>query len=926
MMKKGTLLFLILTLILGSFSVASAAPSGASQVISSFSIMPLSCSADSDNLVTRRDFAYTLSNILSNQEMEPRATDYVDVTETDEDSGYIYYATVNGFLPSTGNLFCPNDPISFHDFNEAVIKLLSYETIALANGGGETGNLKTVMDLNLYNGVDITTHDTVTVKQFRKLIYNLLTAKVTDFSYSYDGNGNISMENSGNTKTVLSQYFGISRYNGSIVEVNNEKQTAKVTITKNVSNVNPTYLTVGQTYTFQSNGKVDLNFYKNIPVEIWADKDGMIIYIAPQANVEVFYDVIYSVNNDTNPNNAYAINLLDEVEFDRDEKEYKIAPGAQVSYNGEVVRYPVKLAKKYAKIVLIDNEVTFIETWNLQEGGMVKEINNSYLAYTKGEADVRIKNIGTYDDIIVVIEGRSTDRNQIKPGSLFWYYQTDDQLVIVVSEKTIVGNFDSMTASELEIGRQFYPIRDEDSDGVGDVYCSEDGTNFVVNNYDRIFDTQVTCYIDIFGNIRYIKADDKLKGANEFTAYVIGYSQKGFDDAKLKLMMIHPSLEEIYVTLPSDFTNYVDNPATTTYGVTQLQNNLLNGLSWADRTSAYEKLFKFKINSENKVLEIAEPDYFLLFGEAHDVKYRDAAGNELTQAVPCLPAINIPLDHFIGDYRAIYLPDTKTNDITTGIGNSLASTQLFYIRDERFLVLSNVGGKMQIEEASYDKLLAHGPFNMTDVKIAMFGDEKAPQPEFWLLYGDTQKMYIHQSNKYDDVNAISRMYDAETDEVFYQVQLDNGNVEWELQSLAFADHPEWTITHHRTEGAPTELEVGMRVHYRGGALFSDNEVIITEVEEFPRSADGSDMTMEEWHTNIMPGYLYGEIKKISGYRLHMENGAIYHIGNNCNYTGVRFKNGKVEYESIDASAIPAGATIYFNRTLNVNSIFVELTD
>lgn len=926
MMKKGSILFLILTLLLSSFSVASAA-TGADQVISGFNIMPVSCSADSDNLVTRRDFAYTIANILGGGEMEARDTDYVDVTADMEDSGYIYYATVNGFLIPDGTLFCPDDPISFHDFNAAVVKLLAYETVALSNGGGEAGNMKTVMDLYLYNGVSATDYNTVTVKQYRKLVYNLLTASVSDFSYSYDANGNVNLERTGATKTILSEYFGISRYYGSIVEVNNDKPSAKVYITKNVSSVNPTMLAVNQNHTFLSNGKVDMNFYKNIPVEIWADKDGLMVYIAPQNNVEVFYDVIYSVNNDTNPTNAYAINLVNNIEFNREDKEYKIASGCEVSYNGAIVRYPVALAGKYAKIVMIDNKVTFIETWNLQEGGMVLEVNNSYISYIKGEADGRLKKIGEYNDIIVVVEGRSTDRNQIKPGSLFWYYQTDDLLVIVVSEKTIVGNLDSMSSVELEIGRQFYPIN-------GNVYYSEDGESFITNNYERLFDTRVICYVDIFGNIKYVKADGNLKANNEFTAYVIGYSRKGFEDTKLKLQKIYPTIEEVFVTLPADFTKYVDNPATTSYTATNLQNNLLNALSWNDRANAYEKIYKFNVDAEGVVTKISEPDYFLLFGKQHDIEYLDTTTDPnnptvVTETVPCVPAINIRLDHFTGDYRGIYLPVTKNGSITNGLGSSLATTDIFYIRNDRFIILCNVDGKLAAKEVSYNDLLARGSFELSDesklIKIAMFGDEKASQPNFWLLYGNTDQLYRYNSSESADIESISQLYDPETGDTYYQLVLDGGEMTWQLDTLAF--DPSWTITSNRTDGSvPDKLEVGMRVYYRNGAIFTDNGVIITEVQEFPKSADGSDLTMDEWYQIYAYDLLRGTVDKISDYRLYMANGGMYHIGNSCNYTGVRLQNGQVKYESIDPAEIPSGATIYFNRNMNVNAIYVELTD
>ena len=81
MMKKSAVLLLILTLLMGTFSIASAAVSD--DIIASFDIMPPGCSADSDKLVTREEFAYTIANILGSGAAKPRATSYDDVIEED---------------------------------------------------------------------------------------------------------------------------------------------------------------------------------------------------------------------------------------------------------------------------------------------------------------------------------------------------------------------------------------------------------------------------------------------------------------------------------------------------------------------------------------------------------------------------------------------------------------------------------------------------------------------------------------------------------------------------------------------------------------------------------------------------------------------------------------------------------------------------
>ncbi|MBP3448264.1 MAG: hypothetical protein J6K51_04530 [Clostridia bacterium] len=920
-MKRLSVLFLVLTLIVSSFTVVSAA-SGAEKVMSDFNVMPMTCSADSDNLVTRRDFAYTIANILGSGEAEPRDTEYVDVTADMEDSGYIYMATVNGFLPTTGNMFCPDDPISFHDFNQAVVKLLAYETIAATNGGGEGGNMKTVMDLHLYDGVNADNYDTVTATQYRKLIYNLLTANVTDFSYSYDADGNVNLNRTGASKTILSQYFSISRYYGSIVEVNNDKPSAKFTVTKNVSEVNPTMLTVGGTYTFLSNGKVDLNFYKNIPVEVWTDKDGIIVYIAPQSNVRVFYDVIYGVNNDTNENNAYAINLINEIEFNSEKKEYRVAPGAQVSYNGEIVTYPVKLAKKYAKIVMIDNKVTFIETWNLTEGGMVTEINNSYISYIKGETEGRVKNIGLYDDIIVVVEGRSTDRNQIKPGSLFHYYQTDTLLVIVVSEKTIVGNLESYSAGvEMEIGRHFYPT-------YTDVYCSEDGEEYIPNDFNRMFGTKVICYLDIFGNIRYMKSGGYLQDENIFTAYVIGHSTKAFEDTKIKVQKIYPEIEEAIITLPVGFTNYVDNPATTTYNATNLQNNLLNPLNWSLRTTAYEKLYKFNVNQDGEITEISEPDYFLMYGEAHTVEQLQADGTTVSTTIPAVPVIDAHLVDFPNDggTRA-FLCLGGTNPVYTGLGSSSANANYFYNHGEHFVVLCNDNGKIKPMETSFSEMGGKGPYDtITDMRIAMLAEPGASTPYVWVIYGNTDKIYQYQGDTTSEIETITQKYDVETDAAYYEIVLDDGKLTWKLDSIAFSDHPEWTVASSESGGTYTEtkLEPGMKIGYLEDAIFNDNEVYITDVTIYPQITSG--LTMEEWAKRNIDGYLIGTVKKITDYRLFLENGGAYHLANNCSIIGIKLDGNQVKEVSLSEAEVPSGATVYYNRTFGVSTIYVEYTE
>ncbi|MBQ7951304.1 MAG: hypothetical protein IJ278_06250 [Clostridia bacterium] len=946
MIKKSTTLFLILTLILSSFSIVSAG-FGTNQVVSELNIMPESCKSDTDNLVTRRDFAFTISNILGGTTMDPRATEYVDIGEDVADSGYIDYATKNGFLVPNGTLFMPDEPISFHDYNEAVVRLLAYEEIAAKNGGGTAGNLKTVMELGLYEGVQLTNYDTVTVRQYRKLIYKLLTARINNFVYTYEPDGGMTASKVHSTRTILSEYFGISRYYGTIVEVNNTKPSAKVKIELNACESNPVMLEEDLIHSFLSNGKIDMNFYKNIPVEIWVNRDGVMLYVAPQPTVEVFYDVIQSVNNDDNEKNAYAINLVDKVELKNRDRLYDVSNSCVLNYNGEATKYPVKLASKFAKVVVISDKVTYIETWDLQEGGLVTEINNSFIAFTKGEGSGRIKNVGEYNDIVVVVEGRSTDRDHIKPNSMCWYYQTDEDLIVVCSEKAVVGTFDSYSAEELEIGRSYYPIK-------GPVYYSENGIDYYPTIPENLTGAQVICYIDIFGNVKYVKPDSRLKKINEFTGYVMGhYQESAFDDVTIKIQQIYPEIGQIIVSMPQEFSEnkFVDNEQVDFWTKATLidafkpENLAGTALNWASRDDAYKKLFKFTINDNNVITRIAEPDYYLIAGNNHQVQKLPDDGSLDTYEsweVPAVPAVNLGNEFFTGDFRGVYSTitvgtDTTNNKILLNVGGDRWGQQ-FYIGDDRFFVLHNLGGTMGVKEVSYSDMQATGSQTGSALgspeKMALFAKPGADHADFWFIYGDTSQIYAYNSNSSGEITYITTKYDAETDETYHEVILDDGELILRLDTLSPCE-----VTYYNEKGAlvtavagTKDLEVGMILSYHSGAKYADNGIIITSARQITMDGDAGNISIEEWlQSNTDTAGMYkAEIKKVGDYRLYVvgadgEEGA-YWLGDKFSITGLKRENGKLKTVSLREDEVPSGAIGYFNSVVRVQTLYIELTD
>ena len=114
---------------------------------------------------------------------------------------------------------------------------------------------------------------------------------------------------------------------------------------------------------------------------MWVNKDKQIIYIAPLENVEIKYACIASVNGDTNKNNTYSINYIDRLTLFNDNTKYNVSNEATLKYNGEMTNVSVKLIDNYAKIVMQNDAIIFIESWDLKEGGIIEKITDDEITY-----------------------------------------------------------------------------------------------------------------------------------------------------------------------------------------------------------------------------------------------------------------------------------------------------------------------------------------------------------------------------------------------------------------------------------------------------------------------------------------------------------------------------------------------------------------
>jgi hypothetical protein len=130
--------------------------------------------------------------------------------------------------------------------------------------------------------------------------------------------------------------------------------------------------------------------------------------------------------------------------------KYRYIDSINGDFNEEMTQSPVKLTGKFAKMILQDEEVIYLESWDLEEGGLINEITRTTINYTKGEyTTLRIRDMDICEKRIFV-NNRSVDEKDLRVKSLFSYYQSVDIIIIVASDKVVVDTLEGISQTQLK--------------------------------------------------------------------------------------------------------------------------------------------------------------------------------------------------------------------------------------------------------------------------------------------------------------------------------------------------------------------------------------------------------------------------------------------------------------------------------------------
>lgn len=570
-------------------------------------------STKADKAATREELAYIVAKIFSNEEKPATDTRFTDVTLANKYSGYIEFLAQSGIISGVnGSEFNPTDSVNIHMACKMLVCVLGMGEYAERAGGYPYGYYEIANQLGILKGIQSSADGILSQNTTVQMIENALFADVGEMILELKDGSFVELEND----MLLYRTFGVEIYNGTITDVFQDTCSAMFTATSKKNKNSTGSLNVGVKTYVDADSSVDLNKWENVPITVWINSDNKIIYAYPQNGVEVRYEYIDSVNGDTEDGALYSINEISRLTMRYDEEEYDVSAGTQLKYNNKMTDTAVPLVGSYAKVVLKNDEVFYVESWEMTEGGIITSASAYEIVYTKGRTqNYKLEELDKFKNKKIFIGGRSADINELRVDSVFFYNISGDSITIIATEKAIVDVFSSYTSNQLKIGDALYKYRN--------IYYSEDGVNYKEDeNFNTLLGKNVKAYLAPDGYVLYLQVEKATETkTNKFYGIVTGVEKDNLDDktAQIKMYRVDSgSPEEVIYEIDKN-TVYYDG---------------INLQLLKDTAKDYRGkcVYYFELSSKGKVKSIKKPHDFKGFeGEsaiaAFSSEARIAAGN-----------------------------------------------------------------------------------------------------------------------------------------------------------------------------------------------------------------------------------------------------------------------------------------------------------
>ncbi len=577
-------------------------------------------------LVTRAEFAQAAAILSGSGEIAPMDTDFADVKKDNKYSGYIKYLADNGIIEVTEN-FDPEGCCSRQFSLTTALNAVGYGEYINMMGGMESAaaKLKLSQKAVFENG-------NLTYEGLTHLMYSMLFVPLPSITYTTAGNEYLETVKTFSNKVHLVERLGLSVLNGVVTEVDFKGYRVGVDIDEIIYTDSGRIFNKGKGYTLNASLGIDINKYEMVPVTFWVDENDKVIAMYPQEDYSVVYAPIYSVNGDSSATAPYAISDINRLMLLDDKKEYDVAPDAKARHNLENTTKPQKYAGSYAKLIMHNDDVVYIETWDLTEGGIISEIGDTNVSYKKGTASYKINPITQFDRKIVIINDESRDYADLKTDTYFDFYKVNnDTLVVVANEKIITSTFNGLGSDFISIGDVSYIT-------AKNMYFCSDGEKYVaVNTASPAYDesnllSAAGLEVNVFFNAKREACYISLAPGNElvlkeFLGLISGYSEKKFNEkAKMAVIPLEGDDFTKKVYEVSDKCTYLDGL------------NLETVLGNANKING-DGIYLFTLNGKDEIRKVEKPSGIKGFEDENGYTGK-SEGSSKTNIIYTVPGAN----------------------------------------------------------------------------------------------------------------------------------------------------------------------------------------------------------------------------------------------------------------------------------------------
>ena len=543
MNKKIVSLLLVLSLVLGSFSMVFAAPSDVvgtdyeEDVAKLMAIGVLAGYPDGtfkpENTVTRAEFAKMIvvaSGLEDAAVLSAGATQFPDVAADHWAAGYINVATQKKFIEGypNGN-YGPEDKITYAQMFTILIRAIGLGDVVEKDGVWPSNYLAKAVQLELNDGLASAANDAATRGDVAIAFVNTMTETMWGATgVNSDGTvdytlipGQTMLTELGYSTTVKAAVDGSQQFGG-----------LKATEVK----------TTTATYDLADSCMQDPDAFYGQEVTLWLDDDGDVVYIENETDED---DIIVDEIDDI---------VAGILTLDNDE-EYDIVTGLIAGYYNmsAVAVLPAAPTDDVAiKLVLDGNgDVAYYAAWSEAEAtygvvvvdtDVVETVGDEIEFYNGDIADIDIEdwNDDMDDDDIrveVVRNGEVASLEDIEVGDVVTVY--DDNVVanpyfkLVVTDDKVSGTLTKVQGDKLYIGTTSYSV---DGDVLATLDSGDNIIAWVGNEADFVGETVELSFNGV-GEIAYINSDvdvlaenyaivtDVLSGAGPTWSVVSGVSE-----------------------------------------------------------------------------------------------------------------------------------------------------------------------------------------------------------------------------------------------------------------------------------------------------------------------------------------------------------------------------------------------------------------